>query len=442
MNRQPTDVEDRDDYFASTRMSLGDHLEELRMALWRAIKGLLIGMIVGFCLARTVTNLISRPVELQLEVFYKDRVNRKMKELRDETQANKEGLLAQLNKPQPILVEVNRFDLARALNLQIPNGETFNQFAPTLRKCHSCHGSPEQQGDLRLDSQEALIQGGRSGKVIDPDNPEQSLLLQAIRRDGKLTKHPVVAVSGAEIDGLMSWIKDKSPWPQEESTSLLLYVPMVEWVGKMDRATREVTRPPFLKALGIAETIITWMKIGFYLGLILSSPWIFYQIWMFVAAGLYHEEKRLVNYYLPGSIALFLSGVVLCYLVLPFGIQYLLSFNAWMNVEPDLRLTEWLSFAIMMPLIFGIAFQLPLVMFFLDRLSILSVDFYIRHWKMFLFVLLILSGFFQAAPDPGCMIMLAIPMWCLYGLGILMCKMVPKQPSDLNMPDREETIKV
>ncbi len=205
----------------------------------------------------------------------------------------------------------------------------------------------------------------------------------------------------------------------------------------MTSATR-----PFCRTLSITETIIIWMKIGFYLGVIVASPWIFYQIWQFISAGLYPEEKRLVNYYLPLSVGLFLAGVTLCYFILPIGIHYLLNFNAWLNIEPDLRLTEWLSFAIMMPVIFGVAFQLPLVMFALDRFGILSVDFYVRYWKIVIFVLLILSGFFQASPDPLSMFLLALPMWGLYGLGILMCKMVPKPTSDLEMPDPEEMVEV
>ncbi len=96
----------------------------------------------------------------------------------------------------------------------------------------------------------------------------------------------------------------------------------------------------------------------------------------------------------------------------------------------------------MMPVIFGIAFQLPLVMFALDRFGVLGVDFYIKHWKVVIFVLLILSGFFQASPDPLSMMLLAVPMWCLYGLGILMCKVVPRPTPDLEVPDPEEMVEV
>jgi sec-independent protein translocase protein TatC len=425
MSRESPDFEDPDDYFSHTRMSLGDHIEELRVALWRAIKGLVLGMLVGFFLAQPALGFISHPVEKQLAVFQEERLKSKMKELREDMENNRGRLLA-LNAPQPLEVMISH-DPVQA----------------TLRQCQTCHGATVQQGDLRLDSREALLKGGKEGPAIDPEDPENSLLLQAIRKDGKLTRHPKVHVSEKATGRLTAWIKKDAPWPEKDDREdAVMYIyPAMVW-EMLDPVYREISHPPILRALSITEGIIIWMKLGFYLGVILASPWIFYQIWMFIAAGLYPEEKRLVNYYLPVSIALFLAGVTLCYFILPIGIHYLLNFNAWLNIEPDLRLTEWLSFAILMPVIFGVAFQLPLVMFALDRFGILSVDFYFRYWKIVILVLLVLSGFFQASPDPLSMFLLAVPMWCLYGLGILMCKMVPKPTSDLEMPDPEEMVEV
>ena len=96
---------------------------------------------------------------------------------------------------------------------------------------------------------------------------------------------------------------------------------------------------------------------------------------MFVAAGLYPPEKRLVHVYLPVSLGLFLAGVLICeFFVIPKAIEALLWFNEWLGFKPDLRLNEWLSFAIFMPLIFGLSFQTPLVMVFLNKLGIVGVE--------------------------------------------------------------------
>src|SRR5258708_34162659 len=106
-----------------------------------------------------------------------------------------------------------------------------------------------------------------------------------------------------------------------------------------------------------------------------------------------------------------------------------------MDIEPDLRLSEWLTFAIMMPLVFGLAFQLPLVMFFLDRLGIFTVETFIAYWRMSVFVIVILSGLLAVSPDPFSMLAMAIPMWGLYFLGIWLCKLSPRPESDLEVPD-------
>src|SRR5205807_815567 len=113
----------------------------------------------------------------------------------------------------------------------------------------------------------------------------------------------------------------------------------------------KVGRRPTLSTLSIQEAFMVYFKVCIVAGLVLASPWIFYQIWSFVAAGLYPHEKRYVNVFLPVSLGLFLVGVLVCqFLVIPKAIEALLFFNEWMNMEPDLRLNEWLTFAIMMPL--------------------------------------------------------------------------------------------
>src|SRR5438876_786854 len=87
-------------------------------------------------------------------------------------------------------------------------------------------------------------------------------------------------------------------------------------------------------------------------GFVLGSPWIFYQIWSFVAAGLYPHEKKYVNMFLPVSIGLFLFGVAVCeFFVMDKTIEALLWFNEFLGMAPDLRLSEWLGFAIFMPLV-------------------------------------------------------------------------------------------
>src|SRR5205823_1615641 len=110
-------------------------------------------------------------------------------------------------------------------------------------------------------------------------------------------------------------------------------------------ADRMVGRPPLLATMNIMEAFMVYFKVSMVCGLILSSPWVFWQLWSFIAAGLYPHEKRYINVYLPVSLGLFLVGIGLCeWQVIPKAISVMLEFNEWIGLEPDLRLNEWLSF--------------------------------------------------------------------------------------------------
>jgi len=178
--------------------------------------------------------------------------------------------------------------------------------------------------------------------------------------------------------------------------------------------------------------------------LVLGSPWIFWQVWLFVAAGLYPHEKRLIHVYLPISLGLFIIGVLVCqFLVMPKAIEALLWFNEWLGFEPDLRFNEWLGFAIMMPLVFGISFQLPLVMMFLERIGLVSIQAYFSKWKIAFFLIHVFAAVITPSVDVISMELLALPMFGLYGLGILLCKLNPhRTPVDFDVPESEELVEV
>jgi hypothetical protein len=142
------------------------------------------------------------------------------------------------------------------------------------------------------------------------------------------------------------------------------------------------------------------------------------------AAGLYPHEKHYVHKYLPMSLGLFLGGVLLCqFAVIPQSISALLWFNDWLGFTPDLRLSEWLGFAILMPLVFGISFQTPIVMLLLERIGIMSVEGYIRGWRIAVFLLAVMAMIITPTPDAYTMILMWLPLCGLYFLGIYLCKL-------------------
>lgn len=169
------------------------------------------------------------------------------------------------------------------------------------------------------------------------------------------------------------------------------------------------------------EPIMIFFMVCLVTGLVLSSPWVFYQVWAFIAAGLYQHERRYVKRYLPFSIFLFLSGVLMCfYIILPVTLSILLEFNVWLGIEPMLKLNEWISFATILPLVFGLCFQTPLVMLFMAAIGVFSVDDYRSKRKFALLIMVVIAAVLTPGPDVFSQLMLAGPMYALYELGILM----------------------
>jgi sec-independent protein translocase protein TatC len=181
-----------------------------------------------------------------------------------------------------------------------------------------------------------------------------------------------------------------------------------------------------VQSLGAQEAFMIWMKAAFIVGLVISAPWVFLKIWQFVAAGLYPHEKHYIYLYLPVSLLLFFGGAALAFFfVFQPVLSFLFSFNKSMNIDPDPRISEWLSFVLFLPLGFGISFQLPLVMLFLQRIGIFTVEMYIAKWRIAILAIFVISMVLTPA-DPISMMLMACPLSVLYFGGLAMCKWMPR----------------
>jgi sec-independent protein translocase protein TatC len=185
--------------------------------------------------------------------------------------------------------------------------------------------------------------------------------------------------------------------------------------------SRNVDRSDSLIALGPMEPAVIFFKVCLVTGLVLSSPWAFYQVWAFVAAGLYRRERMFVYKFLPYSLGLFLAGVFLCFfVVLPLTLRFLLEFNVWLGVTPMLRLNDWMGFATILPLVFGLCFQTPLVMLFLSIIGVFTAADYRAKRRLAILVIMIVAMVLTPGPDVSSMLFLSVPMLVLYELGILL----------------------
>jgi sec-independent protein translocase protein TatC len=214
-------------------------------------------------------------------------------------------------------------------------------------------------------------------------------------------------------------------WPRpEELKDKTLRLPLRYDESDLTLIIPGVTEPrSALISLAPLETMTIFFMVCLVAGLVLASPWVFYQGWAFVAAGLYRHERHYVHKFLPMSLGLFLTGVFACFFgVLPITMKFLLNFNVWLGIEPTLRLVDWMSFATLLPLVFGLCFQTPLIMLFLERIGIFTVDDYRAKRRIAILIIFIAGAVLTPGQDPVSMCMLALPMVLLYELGILLVR--------------------
>lgn len=169
---------------------------------------------------------------------------------------------------------------------------------------------------------------------------------------------------------------------------------------------------------GLPEAFFTFLKVSFLAGLMLASPVIIYQFWMFIAPGLYDREKRLLVPIVLLSSVFFVGGALFGYfIVFPYGFDFFLGF-ATETIRPMPSMKEYLSFSAKLLLAFGLVFELPLVITFLAKLGIVSVPFLKKNRKYAL-LLFFVGAAILTPPDVVTQVMMALPLMVLYEISIL-----------------------
>jgi sec-independent protein translocase protein TatC len=180
---------------------------------------------------------------------------------------------------------------------------------------------------------------------------------------------------------------------------------------------------------GLPEAFFTYLKVAFLSGIILATPIIFYEFWMFVAPGLYNKEKRLMFPIVFLSTLFFVGGSFFGYfIVFPYGFKFFLGF-ASETIQPLPSMREYLSFASKLLLAFGLVFELPLVITFLAKLGIVSVSFLKKNRKYAL-LLFFVGAAILTPPDVVTQVMMALPLMVLYEISIVGARIFGKKPSE------------
>jgi sec-independent protein translocase protein TatC len=475
MARKPND-----DLFGGSTMTFGEHLEELRACLFRGVMGIAAGCLIGFFIANSVVRFFQSPLERAMERYYID------KEISDSTDLDVEHIRMTIDDgliSEPLQVEMGEAALALALNYPEHFGDArltpywftegdFLAGGPTvLVKQLAAAGqsksastaraiwellTPDERkqiesltkadGPLSRDQTSRLLTvlnsvagrpelhaapelAGLTGPDADPSIAARSSMawVATLFGGGVLTKEDTVARLRQELS------KDSDSQKSRRLNKLLIARVFPESLKKarIGLVTINVWRPVKVRfqVLNAQEAFMIWLKAALTTGLVIASPYLFYQIWIFVAAGLYPHEKNYVYLYLPISILLFLGGASLAFVfVFDPVLDFLFTFNKGMNADFDPRIGEWLGFVLILPLGFGISFQLPLVMLFINRIGLVSLETYINQWRVAILTIFVVAMVLTPA-DPISMLLMAGPLCFLYLLGILMCKYMPRSRS-------------
>jgi len=163
-----------------------------------------------------------------------------------------------------------------------------------------------------------------------------------------------------------------------------------------------------LIVIGVFDGFMLRVQIAFFFGLIITSPFWLYQIWAFVAPGLYSREKKWAYAFVGAAAPLFAGGAVLAYLVMSRGLHYLLALVPH-GVSVMATVTNYLSYFEAMILGFGLAFELPLALVMLNMVGIITHE-RIRKWRrIMIFLVFVFAGIASPSPDPLTMLLLAGP---------------------------------
>ncbi len=179
---------------------------------------------------------------------------------------------------------------------------------------------------------------------------------------------------------------------------------------------------------GLPEAFFTYLKVSLLSGLMLAAPVLLYQFWVFVAPGLYDKERKLLIPIVMLSSFFFMGGALFGYFVVfPFGFKFFLGF-ATETIKPLPSMREYLSFSSKLLLAFGLVFELPLVITFLARLGIVTVEFLKKNRKYALLLFFVFAAILTP-PDVVTQIMMAFPLMLLYEISILGARIFGKKKS-------------
>jgi len=188
----------------------------------------------------------------------------------------------------------------------------------------------------------------------------------------------------------------------------------------------------------LPEMFFTYLKVAFIGGILIATPLIFYELWMFIAPGLYQKEKKYLIPFVVSSTILFMGGSLFGYfIVFPFGFKFFIGFsNEYVKALPSVK--QYFSFSTKLLFAFGLVFELPVFMFFLSKMGVVTPEFLKKKRKYAILLSFVVSAILTP-PDVITQFMMAGPLIVLYEIGIFVAKLASKKSEKGEEAEETET---
>jgi len=205
---------------------------------------------------------------------------------------------------------------------------------------------------------------------------------------------------------------------------------LLEWItAPLNEALAQVAILSKKAANGMVTThqvggaFFVALKVSFFAGLLGALPFILYQVWLFIAPGLYSNEKKMIIPFVVGGSIMFGIGILFAYYVVtPFGFQFLITFGSFLYT-PLINIEDYVGFFTKIMMGFGIAFELPVFAYFLALLGLVT-DKTLKDFFRYAVLIIFVVAALLTPPDVLTQLLMAAPLVILYGVSILIVKMV------------------
>jgi sec-independent protein translocase protein TatC len=177
-----------------------------------------------------------------------------------------------------------------------------------------------------------------------------------------------------------------------------------------------------LQTIQPAEGFIVYIKVCFIFGLLITSPWVFWQIWAFVSSGLYRRERKFIYVVAPVSAVLFVVGAIFFLVIIaPLAMGFFIKFNERLSLASNWTFQSYINMVLALTLVFGAAFQMPIAIVFAQMMGLISIEALGRARK-FVILGLVIAAAMATPPDPVSQLALAVPLYVLFEASILICR--------------------